>query len=272
MQLEQFNLKNRNAIITGAAGMLGYEHAYALLKCEANIILTDINIKRLSENKKKLCKIFKKEIKIFKLDVSSEKSVKSVSQRLIKNSIRVDILINNAAIDPKPGKNLFSRLEDFNIAIWNKEISVGLTGAFLCTKIFGSMMVKDKKGGVILNIASDLSVIAPNQSIYIKKGFPRKRQKVKPVTYSVIKHGLIGLTKYTATYWANDKVRCNAISPGGVVNKADRNFYDKVKKLVPLNRMAKKDEYHSAVQFLCSDASSYMTGHNLIMDGGRSIW
>ena len=133
-------------------------------------------------------------------------------------------------------------------------------------------MSKDNKGGVILNIASDLSIIAPDQRIYTKLGINKEDQNVKPVTYSVIKHGLIGLTKYTATYWATKGIRCNAISPGGVKNKVDKIFFNKVRKLVPMNRMANKNEYHSAIQFLCSDASSYMTGHNLVMDGGRSIW
>jgi NAD(P)-dependent dehydrogenase (short-subunit alcohol dehydrogenase family) len=138
-------------------------------------------------------------------------------------------------------------------------------GSMLCSKIFGEIMSKNQTGGVILNIASDLSVIAPNHSIY-KKGV------YKPVMYSVIKHGLLGLTKYLATYWHNKKIRCNSISPGPVENNQSKNFINKLKKQIPLNRLAKKDEYISAIQFLCSDASSYMTGQNLIMDGGRSAW
>ena len=124
-------------------------------------------------------------------------------------------------------------------------------------------------GGVILNIASDLSVVAPNQSIYSSK--LNKKSNVKPVTYSVIKHGLIGLTKYIATYWPS-KIRCNALSPGGVLNNQSKEFLSKVKLQIPMNRLANKNEYRAAIQFLCSDASSYMTGQNLIIDGGRSIW
>ena len=126
-------------------------------------------------------------------------------------------------------------------------------------------MSKTQKGGVILNIASDLSVVAPNHSIY-KKGV------YKPVMYSVVKHGLIGLTKYLATYWNENGVRVNALSPGGVFENQDPEFVSRLTKLIPLGRMAKADEYRSAVQFLCSDASSYMTGQNLIIDGGRSVW
>ena len=128
-------------------------------------------------------------------------------------------------------------------------------------------MAKRKKG-VILNISSDLSVISPDQRLY-NRG--KKLKNVKPVTYSVAKTGLIGLTKYLASYWSNKNIRCNAISPGGIYNNHKRSFVNRIKKLIPLGRMAKKDEYRSAIQFLCSDASSYMTGQNLIIDGGRSI-
>ena len=133
----------------------------------------------------------------------------------------------------------------------------------LCSKYFGYEMSK-KKGGIIINIASDLSVIAPNQSIYKKNNF-------KPVTYSVIKHGLIGLTKYLATYWPNKNVRCNALSPGPVHNGQPKSFIEKLKKQIPMNRLANKDEYIGAIKFLCSKESKYMNGHNLILDGGRSI-
>ncbi len=272
MKLSKFDLNKKNVLITGAAGLLGYEHAFALCETNANIILTDINVKKLKLNQKKLENIFKKKILVFYLDVSKKPSIAKVLKILRENKIRVDILINNAAIDPKSGTKLLSRFEDFKIENWNRELSVGLTGAFLCSQLFGTLMSRDNKGGVILNIASDLSIIAPDQRIYKKSGVNNKDQNVKPVTYSVIKHGLIGLTKYTATYWANNGIRCNAISPGGIIDQEDKVFYNKVRKLVPLNRMADKNEYHAAIQFLCSDASSYMTGHNLVIDGGRSIW
>ena len=130
-----------------------------------------------------------------------------------------------------------------------------------------------KKGkGVILNISSDLGIIAPDQRIYKKEGLPENEQAVKPVTYSVIKHGLIGLTKYLATYWADSGVRVNSISPGGIYTNQNPAFIQKVKNLIPLGRMAQKDEYKAAVVFLVSDASSYMTGANLVVDGGRACW
>ena len=156
-------------------------------------------------------------------------------------------------------------LENFSLNLWDDEIKVGLTGSFLCAKHFGYQMKRNKKNGVIINIGSELSVVAPDQRIYKKNFF-------KPVTYSVIKHGIIGLTKYLSTYWAEHGIRCNALSPGGIFNNQDKKFLRNFKKLVPLNRMANQDEYNSAIQFLCSDASKFLNGHNLIIDGGRSIW
>ena len=128
------------------------------------------------------------------------------------------------------------------------------------------------KYGVILNIASDLSVISPDQRLYQVKGAESNSQPVKPLTYSVIKSGLVGMTKYLATYWSADGVRVNALSPGGVYEEQDKEFITRISNLIPLGRMAKSDEYRSAVQFLCSEASSYMTGQNLVIDGGRSVW
>ena len=133
-------------------------------------------------------------------------------------------------------------------------------------------MTLDKMGGVILNIASDLSIISPDNRLYNEENIDKNNANVKPIVYSVVKTGLIGLTRYLATYWAENNIRCNAISPGGVFNNQDQNFIKKIKKLIPLGRLANKDEYKSSVQFLCSEASSYMTGQNIVIDGGRSVW
>lgn len=276
MSLEKFHLHGKTALITGAAGLLGEEHAYALLESGSNIIITDIDENKLSLLNLKLTKEFgENNIQSQVMNVSSYEDVSQVSEKLKLNNMRVDILINNAAIDPKVKQDSSiesSRLENFSIEQWNAELSVGLTGALVCSKIFGSLMALDYKGGVILNIASDLSVISPDQRLYRKEGLQLNMQPVKPVTYSVIKSGLIGLTRYLATYWANDNIRCNALSPGGIFNGHGDQFVQRLSNLVPLGRMAKKDEYRSAVQFLCSDASSYMTGQNIIIDGGRSVW
>ena len=187
---------------------------------------------------------------------------------------RIDILINNAANNPKvedqkPGQP-WSRLENFPLATWNADIAVGLTGAFLCSRVFGQEMVK-RGSGVILNVASDLAVIAPDQRLYRQEGVAEHEQPVKPVTYSVVKTALLGLTRYLSTYWVANGVRVNAISPGGVFNGQPDEFTAKLHALIPMARMAHKDEYQGAILFLCSDASSYMTGQNLIVDGGRSV-
>jgi NAD(P)-dependent dehydrogenase (short-subunit alcohol dehydrogenase family) len=187
---------------------------------------------------------------------------------------RVDILINNAANNPKVemvSEKAWSRLENFPIGIWEDDIAVGLTGAFLCSQIVGSEMARKKKG-VIVNVASDLSVIAPDQRLYHEVGLPDEKQPVKPVTYSVVKTGLVGLTRYLATYWANCGVRVNSISPGGVYNNQPDDFVQRLSNLIPMGRMANINEYQGAILFLCSDASSYMTGFNMVIDGGRSCW
>jgi NAD(P)-dependent dehydrogenase (short-subunit alcohol dehydrogenase family) len=209
-------------------------------------------------------------------DVSDGANVAQLLAETLRAYGTVDILVNNAAIDPKvtsnPGVMHSSRFEAFPVPQWQTEIAVGLTGAMLCAQEFGGQMARRGRG-VILNIASDLGVIAPDQRLYRQPHVAREEeQPVKPVTYSVIKHGLIGLTKYLATYWADHGVRVNAISPGGVFNNQDPAFVERLTRLIPMGRMAEVDEYRAAVQFLCSDASSYMTGQNLVMDGGRSVW
>ncbi|MDB4013435.1 SDR family oxidoreductase [Flavobacteriaceae bacterium] len=274
--LQKFNNLGKNALITGACGLLGKKHSLALLETGASVVLTDIDRNLLINTKTYLeSKNLKGKVIYHVMDVSQESSITSVLEKLKKDNIRIDILINNAAINPKQSslnnKIRTTRLENFSLDIWNLELSVGLTGAFLCSKIFGSAMAEDNKGGVILNIASDLSIIAPDQRIYRQDGLANDMQAVKPVTYSVIKAGLIGLTRYLATYWPENGIRANALSPGGVYTNQDAKFVKRLTSLIPMGRMANPDEYISAIQFLCSDASAYMNGQNIVMDGGRSV-
>ena len=255
MKKISFNLKNKNIVITGGNGFLGSQITNALLNEKANIYIIDIK-----KPKKRTS------AKYFESDITNEQDLKKILKFFKLKKIKIDVLINNAAIDYSPlksKKNNF-KLEAFPNNLWDKDISVSLKGSYLCTKVFGSYMSKFKKGSII-NVSSDLGIIAPDQRIYKNSGF------VKPVTYSVVKHGIIGLTKYTASYWGKKNIRCNAIAPGGIYNNQDSSFVKKINQLIPLGRMAKKNEYNGLILFLCSDLSSYMTGSVVVADGGRTI-
>tara|TARA_B110000003_G_scaffold200339_1_gene198980 strand:- start:1258 stop:2109 length:852 start_codon:yes stop_codon:yes gene_type:complete len=273
---KNYSLQGKTAVITGAAGLLGLVHSRALLSVGATVILTDIDIEKLKISKAVLSQEFDaSSVHLYVMDVTSEESVESVYKSVKNIGLRVDVLINNAAINPTASSLVndirTTRLENFSLDRWTNELNVGLTGAYLCSKIFGSAMALDGNGGVILNIASDLSVIAPDQNLYRQDGLADNMQAVKPITYSVIKTGLIGLTRYLSTYWPDRGIRANALSPGGVYIDQDQEFVTRLEKLIPMGRMAKPDEYIGAIQFLCSDASLYMNGQNIVMDGGRSV-
>jgi len=277
MAFEHFDLTGKTALITGAAGLLGMEHAAALLESGAKVVLTDISESALASARTALSGSFDlAKIASRAMDVSRLAEIRAVAEYLWSEGFRIDILVNNAAIDPKvkgdQGVLETSRLENFPLEQWDLQMAVGLTGAFLCSQVFGTAMASDGNGGVILNIASDLSVFSPDQRLYRKDGLPDDIQPVKPVTYSVIKAGLVGLTRYLATYWADKGVRANALSPGGIFNGQGAEFVQRLSSLIPLGRMARREEYRAAVQFLCSDASTYMNGQNIVMDGGRSVW
>mgnify|MGYP006425988391 FL=1 len=270
MAVDKFNLNKKVAIVTGGGGLLGAQHTEALILSGAHVYVADIDY----DSANQVCLNLGTKATPLLLDVTSEKSITDALEKILQDKGRLDILINNAAIDPKVNNNSIietSRVENFNIDDWHFQLNVGLLGSFLCSKVFGSWM-STNNGGVILNIASDLSVFSPDQRIYKKNnGLPEEEQPVKPVTYSVIKHGLIGLTKYLSTYWTEKNIRVNALSPGGVYTNQTDEFVEKLTNLIPMARMAHADEYQSAVQFLCSDASSYMTGQNIVIDGGRSV-
>lgn len=270
-----FSLAGRAALVTGAAGLLGRQHAAALAEIGARVILTDLPGPALDAAAAELAdRHGAGRIVAVAMDVTDPASIEAARQRCAADG-GVQVLVNNAAIDPKvtAGESLLemSRLEHYPLDAWNHQVNVGLTGAFLCARAFGTDMAAAGYG-VILNIASDLAVIAPDQRLYRKDGVAEDRQPVKPVTYSVIKAGLVGLTRYLATYWADRGVRANALSPGGVYNNQPAGFVDELAKRIPMGRMAAADEYRATVQYLCSDASSYLNGQNIIVDGGRSAW
>jgi NAD(P)-dependent dehydrogenase (short-subunit alcohol dehydrogenase family) len=271
---KKFDLTGKIAIITGGAGLLADQHINAVLQNGGKVVLIDINKKKLQLKKKKLQKKFSKnKILIFEADITSEEEIRKIQKYLKFKNHNMNILINNAAIDyslnskvNKLTKNI--KLENFDIEIWKRDLNVGLLGSLICTKIFGSEMAK-RKQGVIINVASDLSFISPDNRIYNNNS--KKINFVKPVSYSVVKHGIIGLTRYTATYWANKNIRCNAIAPGGIINNQSKSFLKKISQLIPLGRLAYKNEYEASILYLISDASSYMNGAVLTIDGGRTV-
>lgn len=271
-----FNLQGKVALITGGGGLLGFQHAAAVFGCGGMPVLLDIDQAGLNRTEALLQAEFGKDIALsLECDITSLDAVLAARQEVLKRLGRIDILINNAARNPKVERSAsvnFSRLENFPTDQWELDLSVGLGGAFNCSKVFGSYMAETGQGGVIVNIASDLGVIAPDQRLYRSEHLAPHLQPVKPVTYSVVKHGLVGLTKYLATYWCEQGIRCNSLSPGGVYANQDDVFVSKLTKLIPLGRMAQADEYRGAIAFLCSEASAYMNGTNLVMDGGRSVW
>lgn len=271
--LENFSLEGKVIIITGGAGLMGAKHAEAIVEANGIAVLWDIDAKAAGTVAESISGGSGAEITADRVDITDLESIKDGFERVLKRHGKADGLINNAANDPKVDTSddlAWSRFENFSLDAWNMDMGVGLTGAFLCSQVVGSWMAENG-GGVIVNIASDLSVISPDQRLYRQQGLADDRQPVKPVTYSIVKHGLIGLTKYLATYWARQNIRVNAISPGGIYTGQPEEFVARLTDLIPMGRMADKDEYKSAIVFLCSNASGYMNGQNLIMDGGRTV-
>ena len=270
-----FDLSNKVIIVTGALGLLGKKHVEVIAQNGGIPVILDI--------KESLTKSFAKKIEQkyhvpalgLNVDITDEKKIIKSCSKIIKQYGHIDGLVNNAANNPKVEKRTninFSKLENFPLEIWNKDIAVGLTGAWLCSKHYGSEIAKNKKGGSIVNISSDLGLIAPDQRLYIRNNETEENKSVKPVTYSVVKSGLIGLTRYLSTYWADKGVRCNVMCPGGIENGQSNEFLDKVKTRIPMGRLAKSNEYQGTLLWMLSDASSYLNGAVVPVDGGRTAW
>jgi NAD(P)-dependent dehydrogenase (short-subunit alcohol dehydrogenase family) len=274
MTINRFDLDGQVVIITGGAGLLGRQHADAVASSGGIPVILDLKAELAKNLAKELEMRYGVSAKGYAVDITKEAEIEANAAELYKQFGKIDALINNAANNPKvenqDGRN-FSRLENFSLADWNADIAVGLTGAFLCAKHYGSEIFRNPNGGVIINISSDLGLIAPDQRLYSLTGLSEDQQPVKPVTYSVIKSGLIGLTRYLATYWPN-KVRCNALCPGGVEAGQSSSFLKEISTRIPMGRLAKQDEYKGVLIFMLADESSYLNGATIPMDGGRSVW
>lgn len=271
---EAFDLSGRVAVITGGAGLLGVKHAEAVAELGAIPVLVDIADQAVRARADDIAKRYGVRALGLTCDITSDEDVTALCRRLLKELGQVDILINNAANNPKvedgTTDDRFSRLEQFPVSMWERDLAVGLTGAFLCSRTFGAEMAARGKG-VILNISSELGLLAPDQRLYRVEGRPEAEQPVKPVSYFAVKAGLIGLTRYLATYWPG-RVRANALAPGGVYNDHPDVFVQRYAAAVPLGRMAHHDEMKGAVAYLVSDASAFTNGTTLVVDGGHGVW
>ena len=270
-----FRLDGKIIVITGATGLLGRKHAEAVACYGGTPILLDLSQQIVDDFANELNAKYKVDSVGFEIDITNEKMIKGNVEELIKRFGKIDGLVNNAANNPKvedSKKVNFSRLENFPLNIWSDDITVGLTGSFLCAKHYGFAISKNTNGGSIVNISSDVGLIARDQRLYAKDGIDNDKQNVKPVTYSVVKTGLIGLTRYLATYWADKNVRCNAMCPGGVENGQPDYFLEEVNKRIPMGRMANVHELQGSLIWMLSDASSYLNGAIVPIEGGRTAW
>lgn len=274
--LDRFMIKDKVCVVTGAGGLLGMKHVEAIMEGEGIPVLLDIFPQGMERVKETVLKNYGEDRKIecYVTDITDRSSIEKVRDDLMEKYGHIDVLINNAANNPKvesKSGNLGAiRFHNFPVEIWDQDIAVGLTGAMLCAQVFGEVMENQGKG-VIVNISSDYGLIAPDQRIYRKDGLADEDQIVKPVSYSVVKHGIIGLTKYLAVYWGDKGIRVNTLCPASLQNGQDEEFVSKLSNLVPMGRMSRPDEYVCTILYMISDAATYMTGATVVLDGGRTI-
>jgi 2-deoxy-D-gluconate 3-dehydrogenase len=276
--LELFKLDGRVALVTGGAGLLGAEFCRSLAQAGAAVVAADINA-AAAEHLAKALGAQGYRATAVEADITSPDSVRRMVQAAMRTYGRLDILVNSAALDPKfdpkhqsaaPHGSGTGAFEDFPFEAWNQALAVNLTGAYLCCQAAVQPMLA-QGSGVIVNLSSIYGLAGPDQRLY-QRGGAGTAQQYKPVYYSVTKAGILGLTRYLATYYAGKNIRVNALTPGGVYNGHDESFVQAYSARAVLGRMAEKDEMNGALLFLASDASAYMTGANLVVDGGWTAW
>lgn len=270
--MDKFSLKGTTALVTGAAGLLGRQFSRALGEAGAAVVVADLDEKAAQEQAEAL-RADTMEALAVSVDVTQPGSVASMVVQAVEAFGGLDVLVNSAALDPKfDPENLQGQsanaFEDYPLDSWNKAMDVNLTGMFLACQAAARQMVKQNRG-VMINICSTYGLVGPDQRLYERPDGPRQ---YKPVYYSVSKAGVLGLTRYLATYYAGKPIRVNALTPGGVYNQHDETFLRGYSARTVMGRMAEPDEMKGAIVFLASDASSYMTGANLVVDGGWTVW
>lgn len=271
-----YDLTGRVAVVTGGAGLLGTKHAEAIAEMGGIPALVDLGRERCATAAHALGERFGVDAGAFVADITSKDAVAGCVADVTARYGRVDILINNAALTVKGGGEeigeYFAPFEEYPLGLWETALRVNLTGTFLVTQAVGKVMVAQRRG-VIVNIASDVGVISPDHRIYRGLVSPSSGKPFNtPISYATTKAAIINFTRYLATYWAEHNIRVNALSPAGVYDGHDPEFVRRLSNLIPLGRMADRDEYKGAIVFLASDASSFMTGANLVIDGGRTAW
>jgi 2-deoxy-D-gluconate 3-dehydrogenase len=268
---EPFDVTDRVVVITGGGGLLGRAYAAHLGSAGARIVLADVDALAAARGGEALDP---ERTLIIPTDIANPESVTRMVQRTLAAFGTVDALVNNAALDPKfDAAHADSQRDDFEtypLARWEAALRVNLTGAFLCAQAVAAPM-RQRGRGVVVNVSSIYGMVGPDQSLYAPAG-QGELLRFKPVDYSVTKSALIGFTRYLAAYWAGTGIRVNPLTLGGVYNQHDDGFAERYARRTPLGRMARHDEYCGALQFLVSDASSYMTGANLVVDGGWTAW
>lgn len=271
---EKFDLTGRVAVVTGGVGLLGAEFCRTLAEAGAAVAVVDLNGPASQAVADSLtCSGYR--ALALPTDITQPDSVNTAVEKILSAFGRLDILVNSAALDPKFDPEAVSKgitpgaFEDYPLDLWNSALNVNLTGMFLMTQACVKPMIEQEKKGSIINICSTYGLNGPDQRIYIKEG---KRVAFKPIYYTVTKAGVMGFTKYLAAYYAGTAIRVNALTPGGVFNNHEDYFVKNYSAKTILGRMAKKDEMNGALLFLASDASSYMTGNNVVVDGGWTAW
>ncbi len=269
-----FDLSGRVAVLTGGAGLLGRQFTRTLLGAGASVVVADLDEQQAVEAARKASAENGGETLGVGVDVSRPDVVERLAAKVKARWGRIDILINCAAIDPKfdvaVAHQQANTFENYPLEPWRKSLDVNLTGVFLCCQIVGREMVAARRG-VVVNIASTYGIVAPDQRLYQRDG-EETQTLFKPAAYAVTKAGVAHLSRYLATYWAPHNIRVNTLTPHGVFNAQDEQFLRRYAERCPMGRMARPDEMNGPLLFLVSDASSYMTGGNLIVDGGWTAW